>query len=122
MPFSFAFTRLNALQAAVRHSLSLSDPVLHLVTQANNLIAFLKYLLGLIRSNEKQRIECNDGSFKVLDSIGNLSFGSYAHAFTSLSPVARNQVWVSHLIRFQQPMSETTNDPSRKPIREPTND
>jgi hypothetical protein len=28
------------LQTAVRHSNSLSDPVLRLVTQANNLIAF----------------------------------------------------------------------------------
>jgi hypothetical protein len=27
VPFSFAFARLNALQAAVRHSHSLSDPV-----------------------------------------------------------------------------------------------
>jgi hypothetical protein len=48
VPLSFAFTRLNALQAAVRHSYSLSDPVLCLVTQANNLIAFLKHLLGII--------------------------------------------------------------------------
>jgi hypothetical protein len=48
---------LNALQAAVGHSHSLSDPVLRLVTQANNLIAFLKYLLGIIRSDEKQSTE-----------------------------------------------------------------
>jgi len=48
VPFPFSFARLNALQAAVRHSLSLSDPVLCLVAQANNLIAFLKYLLGII--------------------------------------------------------------------------
>jgi hypothetical protein len=40
VPFPFAFARLNALQAAVRHSHSLSDPVLCLVTQANNLIVF----------------------------------------------------------------------------------
>ncbi len=40
VPFSFAFAWLNALQAAVRHSHSLSDPVLRLVTQANNQIAF----------------------------------------------------------------------------------
>jgi hypothetical protein len=35
MPFPFAFARLNALQAAVRHSHSLSDPCLCQVTQAN---------------------------------------------------------------------------------------
>jgi hypothetical protein len=47
---------------------------------------------------------------------------SYAHAFTSLSPDAGNQVFANHLIRFQQPMSDPTNESSRKPIREPTND
>ena len=46
---------------------------------------------------------------------------SYAHAFTSLSPVG-NQVRVNHLIQFQQPMRDPTNEPSREPIREPTND
>jgi hypothetical protein len=48
--------------------------------------------------------------------------GSYAHAFTSLSPVAGNQARVNHLIRFEEPMSNPTNEPSREPIREPTND
>ena len=46
---------------------------------------------------------------------------SYAHAFTSLSPVG-NQVWVNHLIQFQQPMKDPTNEPIRELIREPTND
>ena len=48
--------------------------------------------------------------------------GSYAHAFTSLSPVAGNQARANHLIRFEEPMSNPTNEPSREPIREPTND
>ena len=47
---------------------------------------------------------------------------SYAHAFTSLSPVAGNQVRVNHLIRFQQSMSDPMNEPSSEPICEPTND
>ena len=47
---------------------------------------------------------------------------SNANAFTSLSLVFGNQVWVNHLIRFQQPMSDPTNEPSREPIYEPTND
>jgi len=45
---------------------------------------------------------------------------SYAHAFTSLSPVAGNQALVNHLIRFEESMSDPTNEPSREPIREPT--
>jgi len=45
---------------------------------------------------------------------------SYAHAFTSLSPVAGNQARVNHLIRFEKSMSNPTNEPSREPIREPT--
>ena len=48
--------------------------------------------------------------------------GSYAHAFTSLSPVAGNQARVNHLIRFEEPMSNPTNEPSREPTCEPTND
>jgi len=47
---------------------------------------------------------------------------SNANAFTSLSPVDGNQVWVNHLIQLQQPMRDPTNEPSRKPICEPTND
>jgi hypothetical protein len=45
---------------------------------------------------------------------------SHANAFTSLSLVAGNQVWVNHLIQLQQPMSDPTNEPSREPSREPT--
>jgi hypothetical protein len=45
---------------------------------------------------------------------------SYANAFTSLSLVAGSQVWVNHLIRLQQSMSNPTNEPSRKPICKPT--
>ena len=45
---------------------------------------------------------------------------SYAHAFTSLSSVG-NQVRVNHLIQFQQPMRDPTNEPIRELIHEPTN-
>jgi hypothetical protein len=47
---------------------------------------------------------------------------SYAHAFTSLSPVAGNQARMNHLIRFEESMSDPTNEPSREPTCEPTND
>jgi hypothetical protein len=47
---------------------------------------------------------------------------SYANAFASLSLVARNQVWVNHLIQFEESMSKPTNEPSREPIRKQTND
>jgi hypothetical protein len=46
---------------------------------------------------------------------------SYVNAFASLSPVAGNQVWVNHLIQFEESMSKPTNEPSRKAICEPTN-
>jgi len=45
---------------------------------------------------------------------------SHANAFTILSSVAGNQVWINHLTRLQQPMSDPTNEPSCEPIREPT--
>ena len=59
---------------------------------------------------------------KFLLLLASFHSGSYAHAFTSLSPVVGNQVRVNHLIRFQQPMSNPTNESSREPIREPIND
>ncbi len=45
---------------------------------------------------------------------------SHVNAFTSLSWVTGNQVWVNHLIRFQQQLSDPTNEPSREPICKPT--
>jgi hypothetical protein len=42
---------------------------------------------------------------------------SYANAFTCLSPDAENQVWFSHLIQLQQPMSDPKNKPSCKPTK-----
>ena len=44
---------------------------------------------------------------------------SHANAFRSLSSAAGNQVQVNHLTWLQQPMS---NEPSREPKCEPTND
>jgi len=58
--------------------------------------------------------------FLVLLALFLLS--SHVHAFTSLSSVAGNQVWVNHLIHLQQPLSKSTNEPSHELIREPTND
>jgi hypothetical protein len=126
VPFSFAFTRLNALQAAVRHPHSLSDPdsnesleilripVLRLVTQANN-------PNKLFEAMKRKRLNAMPAPLKFLVLLAGFHSGSYAHAFTSLSPVAENQVWVNHLIRFQQSMSNPTNEPSREPICKPTN-
>ena len=40
----------------------------------------------------------------------------------SLGDAFVNHARLNHLIRFQQPMSDPTNEPSREPINEPTND
>jgi hypothetical protein len=45
MPFLFVFARLNALQAAVRHSHGLSDPCLCQVTQANQRVTALIFFI-----------------------------------------------------------------------------
>ncbi len=45
---------------------------------------------------------------------------SHETAFTSLSSVAGNQVWINQSTQLRQPMSDPTNEPSREPIREPT--
>jgi len=59
---------------------------------------------------------------KFLVLLAIFLLASYAHVFTSLSPVAGNQARVNHLIRFEESMSNPTNEPSREPISEPTND
>ena len=69
---------------------------------------------------KKKRSKAMAALLKFLVLLASFHSGSYAHAFTSLSPVAGNQVQVNHLIRFQQPMSNPTNEPSREPICEPT--
>jgi hypothetical protein len=45
---------------------------------------------------------------------------SHANVFASLSSVAGNQIQINHLTQLQQPISNPTNEPSRKPICEPT--
>ncbi len=57
---------------------------------------------------------------KLLVLIAIFLLASNANAFTSLSLVAENQVWVNHWIHFQQPMSDPTNEPSHEPTYEPT--
>jgi len=57
---------------------------------------------------------------KFLVLLGIFVSASNANAFTSLSLFAGNQVWVNHLIQFQQSMSDPMNEPSREPIRKPT--
>jgi hypothetical protein len=46
---------------------------------------------------------------KFLVLLALFLLASHANAFTSHSLVAGNQVWVNHLIRLQQPMSDPTN-------------
>jgi hypothetical protein len=45
---------------------------------------------------------------------------SHANAFTSMSPVAGNQVQEKHWFQFEEPMNDPTNEPSCEPTREPT--
>jgi hypothetical protein len=57
---------------------------------------------------------------KFLVLIAIFLLASNANAFTGLSLVAGNQVWVNHLIHFKQPISDPTNEPSHEPNRKPT--
>jgi hypothetical protein len=59
---------------------------------------------------------------KFLVLLALFLLASHANAFTSLSLVAGDQVWVIHLIQLQQPMSNPTNEPSCEPLCKPTND
>jgi hypothetical protein len=57
---------------------------------------------------------------KLLVLIAIFLLESHANAFTSMSPVAENQVQEKHWFRFEEPMNNPKNEPSCEPIREPT--
>jgi hypothetical protein len=59
---------------------------------------------------------------KFLVLLALFLLASHANAFTSLSLVAGDQVWVIHLIQLQQSMKDPANEPSREPLCKPTND
>jgi hypothetical protein len=59
----------------------------------NNLIAFLKYLLGIIRSDEKKKIECNARSSEFLGAVGNLSFGKLCTCIHKSEPSCWKSSW-----------------------------
>jgi hypothetical protein len=71
---------------------------------------------------KRKRLNAMPALLKFLVLLALVLSAGHANAFTSLSPVDGNQVWVNHLIRLQQPMSDPTNEPSREPTCEPTND
>jgi hypothetical protein len=70
----------------------------------------------------RKRLNAMPALLKFLVPLAIFLLASNANAFTSLSSAAGNQVWVNHLTRLQQPMSDPTNEPSREPTCEPTND
>jgi hypothetical protein len=45
---------------------------------------------------------------------------SHANAFTSMSPVARNQIQEKNWFQFEEPMNDPTNEPSCKPTCQST--
>jgi hypothetical protein len=59
---------------------------------------------------------------KFLVLIAIFLLASNANAFTSLSPVARNQVQEKHWFQFEEPMNDPTNEPSCKPMSKPLNE
>ena len=68
---------------------------------------------------KRKRLNAMPALLKFLVLLAIFLSASNANAFTSLSLVSRNQVWVNHLIRFEESMSTPTNEPSRNPIRKP---
>jgi hypothetical protein len=54
---------------------------------------------------------------KFLVLLALFLLASHANVFTSLSSVAGNQVRVNYFIQLQQPMSDPTNEPIRKPFK-----
>jgi hypothetical protein len=55
---------------------------------------------------------------KFLVLLALVLLASHANTFASLSLVAGNQVWVNHLTRLQQSMSDPTNEPICEPTKQ----
>jgi hypothetical protein len=68
----------------------------------------------------RKRLNAMPALLKFLMLLAIFLSASHSNAFISLSSVAGNQVWVNHLTRLQQPMSDPMNEPSREPIHKPT--
>jgi hypothetical protein len=59
---------------------------------------------------------------KFLVFLAIFLLASHANAFTCLSLIAGTQVWINHVIQFDEPMSKPTKIPTREPVCKPTND
>ena len=59
---------------------------------------------------------------KFLVLIAIFLLASNANSFTSLSPVAGNQVQEKHWFQFEEPMNDPTNETSCKPMSKPMNE
>jgi hypothetical protein len=57
---------------------------------------------------------------KLLVLIAIFFLASHANAFTSMSPVAGNQIQEEHWFQFEEPMNNPTNEPSCEPTRKLT--
>jgi hypothetical protein len=73
----------------------------------------------IIEALKTKRIEAIPALSKFLVLLAIFLLARHANAFTCLSPIARNQVWGNHFIRFEEPMSDPTTEPSREPTSEP---
>jgi hypothetical protein len=95
VPVSFAFAWLNAFQAAVRHSTSLSDPCLCQVTQANRTLTAFK---NFIEAFKRKELNGTTALSKFLVLLAIFLSASYANAFLSINQVAGDQVQVNYFI------------------------
>ncbi len=59
---------------------------------------------------------------KFLVLIAIFLLASNANVFTSLNPVAGNQVQKKQWFQFEEPMNDPTNEPSCKPMSKPMNE
>jgi hypothetical protein len=57
---------------------------------------------------------------KLLVLIAIFLSASHANAFTSMCPIAGNQIQEKHWFQFEEPMNDQTNEPSCEPTCKPT--
>ncbi len=74
----------------------------------------------LIEALKSKRLDAMVAFTKLLVLIAIFLLASHANAFTSMNPVAGNQVQEKHWFQFEEPMNDPMNEPSFEPTHEPT--
>jgi hypothetical protein len=91
----------------------------HVFAKLHKQIEHRLHFKKIIEALKTKMIDAMPALYKFLVLLAIFLFARHANAFTCLRLIARNQVWGNHFIQFEEPMSNPTNEPSRKANSKP---